>query len=189
LSFQVEVVVEEKRARWMIGADLISVWLEERKNELSMQQRASMVLQMVSALARTCRTRSIPCSTSFAFFFSIGLWTLLLTLSGSLLFPALDDSLTGLRVLIVFSFVVVKVRSVLRSKSLVCLVDLSNALSACPVLAEFSDKTGDPSSRTKGFSYSLARTGAARDAIPATLTLRRSAVEALRECEDAMIKD
>jgi hypothetical protein len=109
----------------------------------------------------------------------------LLALSGSLRFPALADSLTGLRVRIVFSFVAVKVRSVLRSKSLVCLFDLSNTLSAFPLLVEFSDIIGDPSSRTKGFSCSLARTDAALDVMLA-LTLRRSAVEALRECEDAI---
>jgi hypothetical protein len=59
---------------------------------------------------------------------------------------ALAGSLTGLRVRTIFSFVVVKVRSVLRSKSLVCLFDLSNAASAFPVLVEFSEKIGDPSS-------------------------------------------
>ena len=48
---------------------------------------------------------------------------------------------------------------------------------------------GDPSSRTKGFSYSLARIGAALDVIPAALMLRLSAVEALRECEDAILLD
>lgn len=109
-----------------------------------------------------------------------------LSLSSSLLFPASTScSLTGLRVRTIFSFVVVKVRSVLRSKSLVCLFDLSNAASAFPVLAEFSERIGDPSSRTKGFSYSLARTdgGLALDAIPAALMLRQSVVE------DAMTGD
>jgi hypothetical protein len=48
---------------------------------------------------------------------------------------------------------------------------------------------GDPSLRTKGFSYSLARIGAALDVIPAALMLRLSAVEALRECEDAILLD
>ena len=104
---------------------------------------------------------------------------------------ALADSLTELRVSTIFSFVVVKVRSVLRSKSLVCLFDLSNAASAFPVLAEFSEKIGDPSSRTKGFSSSLARTDGALalDDIPAALMFRQSAVEALREYEDAMTGD
>jgi hypothetical protein len=72
--------------------------------------------------------------------------------------PAPADSLIGLRVRTIFSFVVVKVRSVVRSKSLVYPLDLSNATSAFPVLAEFSEKIGDPSSRTKGFSHSLVRT-------------------------------
>jgi hypothetical protein len=43
----------------------------------------------------------------------------------------------------------------------------------------------------KVFSYSLARTDGALalDAIPAALMLHQSAVEALRECEDAMTGD
>jgi len=170
---------------------LTPVWWEKQKNEVSMEPKESKVLQTVSALCRIGRLCCIPCPTSFAFFFSIGLWILLLTLSGSLLFPALADSLTGLCVRTIFPFVVVKVRSALRSKSLVCLFDLSNAASSFPVLAEFSEKFGDPSSRTKGFSYSLARTDGALalDAIPAALMLRQSAVEALRECEDTMTGD
>ena len=146
-----------------------------------------MVLQRVSAVSRNPSIRSIPCSASFAFFFSIGLWTPLLTLSGSLLFPALAKSFTGLRVRIVFSFVVVNVRSVLRSRSLVCRFCLSNALSASAGSAEFSDRIGDPLSRTCGFSYSLARTDPALEASPAAFIFRRSAVEALRECEAAIL--
>jgi len=56
-------------------------------------------------------------------------------------------------------------------------------------LADVSDRMGDPSSWTKGFSYSLARVGAALDVIPAALMLRLSAVEALRECEKAILLD
>src|SRR5947207_2887011 len=106
-------------------------------------------------------------------------------LSGPLRLPTLADSLTGLRVRTAFSFVVMKVRCVFRSRPLVCLLDLSKTLSAFPLLAEFSDGSGDPSSRMNVFSYSLACTDAVLDAIPA-LMLRRSAVEALRECEDAI---
>ena len=146
-----------------------------------------MVLQRLSThFSMTPRIHCIPCSTSFSFLFSIGLWTLLLALSGSLLLPVPADSLTGLRVRIAFSFVVVKVRSVLLSNSLVCLFDFSKALSTPTPLGEVSDRVGDPSSRTKGFSYSLARVGAALDVMPAALMLRLSAVEALRECEDAI---
>jgi hypothetical protein len=66
---------------------------------------------------------------------------------------------------------------------------LSVRLVECCV--SISEKIGDPSSRTKGFSYSLARTDGALalDAIPAALMLHQSAVEALRECEDAMTGD
>jgi hypothetical protein len=137
----------------------------------------------------TPRVRCIPCSTSFSFLFSAGLWTLLLALSGSLLLPVPADSLTGLRVRIAFSFVVAKVRSVLHSKSLVCLFDFSKALSMPMPPADVSDRMGDPSSWAKGFSYSLAREGAALDVIPAALMLRLSAVEALRECENDILLD
>jgi hypothetical protein len=56
-------------------------------------------------------------------------------------------------------------------------------------LADVSDRMGDPSSWTKGFSYSLARVGAALDVIPAALMLRLSVAEALRECENAILLD
>ena len=178
---------QEKRAQWMTKAELILVWPEGQRYEISTPQRASMVLWVVNALSRTSRTRSIPCSAPLAFSFSIGLWTPLLTLSGSLLFPAVADSLTGLRVHAIFSFVVVKVRSVLRSKSPVCRRCLSKDRSTSAGSTEFSDRIGDPSSRTCGFSYSLARTDAALDASPAALIFRRSAVEAFRECRDAIL--
>ncbi len=128
-----------------------------------------------------------PAFGSSSFFFATGLWTLLLALLGSPLFPALLDSFTGLLVRITFSRVVVKVRSVLRSQSLVCRPDFSKALSATAPLLRFSDGTGDPSSRTKGFSYSLVRKDAALDGpAPPAFILRRSLVDAARVWNDAI---
>ena len=104
---------------------------------------------------------------------------------------ALADSLTGLCVHTIFSFVVVKVRSVLRSESLVCLFDLSNAVSEFPVLAK---KIGDPSSRTKGFSYSLARTdggpspGCYLGSVNASSICSRSTA-GMRRCHDRGLSD
>ena len=128
-----------------------------------------------------------PVFGSSSFFFATGLWTILLALPGSPLLPALLDSLTGLLVRVTFSLVVVKVRSVLRSQSLVCRLGFSKALSTSTPLLRFSDGTGDRSSRTKGFSYSLARKDAALDGpTPPAFILRRSLVDAARVWNDAI---